>query len=162
MRCGQSDIYRSSYSQRCRADGSVAQDSFLDTYRDIVTPEQNEWMFEDMYSVQSLQQRQFDAGHLFYILYLRGEAVGYISLEQMEQMFIFKNYMLGALTALDWGASSSTTPVPKQRRCVGNCRLSLEVNRANRAVEFYQKMGFSVERELDTKIEGTSSCASTF
>lgn len=141
---------------------TIARASFYDTYRDIVSPEQNEWMFQDMYSVESLQQRQFDAGQLFFIAYLRGEAVGYVSLEKMEEglVHLHKLYVKSASHGGGIGAKLITFAFRCAKEMCGGgaCRLELDVNRRNRAVGFYHKMGLSIAYEVDNIIEGTTFC----
>ena len=58
----------------------MAQVVFRHTYREILSPEQMEYMMEWMYSPENLQ-KQLDEGHIYYIAYRDGEPCGYVSVQ---------------------------------------------------------------------------------
>jgi GNAT superfamily N-acetyltransferase len=58
----------------------MAQVVFRHTYREILSPEQMEYMMEWMYSPENLQ-KQLDEGHVYYIAYRDGKACGYVSVQ---------------------------------------------------------------------------------
>ena len=57
---------------------------FRDTYRNILSPQQMDYMIEWMYSLESLHQQIAIEGHVYYIAYWDDEPCGYISVEQQE------------------------------------------------------------------------------
>ncbi len=138
----------------------IAQGSFYNTYKDIVPADQIEWMFEDMYSIKNIQERQFDEGQQFFILYHRGEGVGYVSLEPVEEGLIHlqKLYLLPEAQGHGYGRKLIEYAFARAKEmCNGDeCRLELDVNRNNRAVDFYFKIGLKVAKEINTVIEGTN------
>ena len=58
----------------------MAQVVFRHTYREILSPEQMEYMMDWMYSPANLQ-KQLDEGHVYYIAYRDGKACGYVSVQ---------------------------------------------------------------------------------
>lgn len=58
----------------------LAQVVFRHTYREILSPEQMEYMMDWMYSPANLQ-KQLDEGHVYYIAYRDGEPCGYVSVQ---------------------------------------------------------------------------------
>ena len=58
----------------------MAQVVFRHTYREILSPEQMEYMMDWMYSPTNLQ-KQLDEGHVYYIAYRDGKACGYVSVQ---------------------------------------------------------------------------------
>ena len=58
----------------------MAQVVFRHTYREILSPEQMEYMMDWMYSPANLQ-RQLDEGHVYYIAYRDGNPCGYVSVQ---------------------------------------------------------------------------------
>ncbi len=137
----------------------IATDSFRATYTPIVPAEQIEWMFEDMYSIESIQLRQFDKGQLFFLLYHHGAAVGYVSLERegTNLVHLHKLYLRPAMQGLGYGRRLIEYAFARAKQMCGGapCRLELDVNRGNRAVEFYFRLGMQIARQGDYKIEGT-------
>ena len=58
----------------------MAQVVFRHTYREILSPEQMEYMMDWMYSPANLQ-KQLDEGHVYYIAYRNGKPCGYVSVQ---------------------------------------------------------------------------------
>ncbi|MFI3304933.1 MAG: dihydrofolate reductase [Rikenellaceae bacterium] len=136
----------------------LAADSFRDTYKDIVAAEQVEWMFDDMYSIESLE-RQFDEGQLYFILYERGEAIGYLSLDPHGERLVHleKLYIIPSSQGKGYGDILIKYAFAKVKQMCGgeSCRVELNVNRHNKAVNFYFRQGMKIAREGDFVIEGT-------
>ena len=61
-----------------RAMASVA---FPDTYKEILSPEQIDYMMEWMYSAESLRRQMMEEGHIYYVAYREGRAVAYLSIQ---------------------------------------------------------------------------------
>ena len=58
----------------------MAQVVFRHTYREILSPEQMEYMMDWMYSPANLQ-KQLEEGHVYYIAYRDGKPCGYVSVQ---------------------------------------------------------------------------------
>ncbi len=137
----------------------LALPSFETTYKDIVSKEQNDFMIDWMYSESSLAE-QFAEGQQYYIFYADGEAVGYLSLhpEQDDLVHLEKLYFNYSEHGKGYGKILIEHAMREVKRlCKGApCRMELNVNRQNRAVDFYFKMGLKVARQGDYTIEGTN------
>lgn len=136
----------------------LAAESFEPTYRNICSAEQIEFMFDWMYSVESLE-KQFAEGHRFYILYdNQGLAVGYGSIEQQEpKLFHLQRLYLNPSTQgkghgkrLFWHLASEV-----KRIGGAGCRMELNVNRENIATKFYFAQGMKIALTENFPIEGT-------
>lgn len=133
----------------------LAEEIFPYTYREIHTPEQNDFMMEWMYSEESLRQ-QMTGAHTFFIPEEDGKPIGYLSVEaEGEDLYhLQKIYLLPACQGCGYGSRlfrfavdyvHSVHPAP--------CVLRLNVNRRNTtAVNFYQRMGMYKADEGDFHI----------
>lgn len=117
---------------------------FPQTYKDILSPDQIDYMMEWMYSQQSLRKQIQDEGHVYHIVYYGGEAVGYFSVQRQGervwhlQKIYLRKEMQGKsvgkkmfMAAVEYIRANSQLP----------CTMELNVNRNNPAVVFYEKMG---------------------
>lgn len=132
----------------------LAEKTFLPTYRDILSPEQLDWMFDWMYSAESLRG-QMSEGHVFFIAYDDDEPCGYVSVErQDERLFhLQKIYVLPACQGKHVGKYLVQLVFDYVKSvCAGECTIELNVNRDNKAKNFYERMGFSVARSGDFPI----------
>ena len=122
----------------------LAWEIFPDTYKDILSPEQTEYMMEWMYSPESLRRQMEEEGHIYHLVYFKGEAVGYFSVQRQGervwhlQKIYLKRQMQGKsvgkkmfMAAVEYIRANSLLP----------CTMELNVNRNNPAVAFYEKMG---------------------
>ncbi len=128
---------------------------FPDTYREILSPEQLDYMMDWMYSAESLHRQITEGGHIYYIAYQDGEAAGYVSIQpEGEHVFhLQKIYVLPSFQGKQLGkllfeqairAIKELHPAP--------CQMRLNVNRHNKAVTFYQRMGMVKVDEGDFPI----------
>ncbi|MFI3247814.1 MAG: GNAT family N-acetyltransferase [Rikenellaceae bacterium] len=136
----------------------IALPSFEQTYANIVSKEQNDWMVDWMYSEQSLQG-QFEEGQQFYLFFEEGKAIGYLSLhpETPTLVHLEKLYLNFDAHGKGYGRILIEHAFREIKRlCKGEpCRMELNVNRKNKAVDFYFKIGLEIARQGDYKIEGT-------
>ena len=100
----------------------MAQVVFRRTYRDILSAEQMEYMMDWMYSMPNLEQ-QIKEGHHYYVAYEEAVPCGYVSV-QYE------------------GKDADGMP----------SRIELNVNKYNKAVDFYKHIGMRVLLEEDFPI----------
>ncbi len=134
---------------------ALAAEAFPATYRDILAPEQIDYMMEYMYSEASLAG-QMAEGHVFLIPSLDGEPCGYLSVEQQatDLFHLQKIYLLPRFRGRGIGAMLFRCAVEHVRTCCPRaCRLELNVNRHNSAaVRFYERMGMHRLRDGDFAI----------
>lgn len=136
---------------------SAADTAFRAAYAEILSPAQMEYMMRMMYSEESLR-RQIDVeGHVFYLAEEAGRTVGYVSIErQGERLFhLQKIYLLPEYQGRHMGERLFECAKSHIKRlCPGPCTMELNVNRYNRAIGFYERMGMRKVREGDFDIGG--------
>ena len=119
---------------------------FPHTYHIILTPEQIDYMMEWMYSEKSLQKQMEEDGHIYYLAFKEDEPAGYLSIQpEGEHVFhLQKIYVLPSFQGMNLGkllfeqaikAIKELHPAP--------CQMRLNVNRQNKALTFYEKMGMT-------------------
>ena len=80
----------------CALIQKLAQQIFPVTYKDILTPEQTDYMMEWMYSLDNIRKQMEEEGHVYFLAYEECEAAGYVSVQQQgEDLFhLQKIYVL--------------------------------------------------------------------
>ena len=134
---------------------AMALVAFPDTYKEILSPEQIDYMMEWMYSAESLSRQMMEEGHIYYVAYHEGRAVAYLSIQpEGEHVFhLQKLYVLPAYQGMRLGKQlfEQAIQVIKELH-PAPCLLRLNVNRYNRALTFYEKMGMTKVDEGDFPI----------
>ncbi|WP_085535582.1 GNAT family N-acetyltransferase [Massilibacteroides vaginae] len=123
----------------------LASQIWSDTYKHILSTEQLNYMFEMMYSLESLHQQMTEAGHRFFVVRLDDVAVGYLSIEQKaEKLFNFqKIYTLPSLHGKGIGRYLVEEGIAYlKKNYIAPFTIELFVNRDNKAVGFYKHIGF--------------------
>lgn len=138
---------------------TLASDVFYTTYRSILSPEQLDYMFDMMYSLESLHDQIEVQGAQYFIARKEGEECGYISIigHGEAEYHLDKIYILKPFQGLGLGRNMVEFAIDYLRskhRDGESLRLTLNVNRNNRAVGFYHTMGFSVAQSGDFDIGG--------
>lgn len=103
-----------------------------------------------MYSSVALQA-QFEEGHEFYILNLKGIDSGFIALEWVTQnggseLKINKLYVLPSLQGKGAGRALVNKAIERAQASTAT-HIFLQVNKANAAKNFYLKLGFDIREE---------------
>ena len=133
----------------------MAQEVFPATYREILSPEQLDYMMEWMYSLESLRRQMEEEGHVYFIAYEECEPCGYVSVQpEGDDLFhLQKIYVLPYFQRAHCG-SFLFRQVLRYIRGVhpAPCRMELNVNRQNPALKFYERMGMRKVREGDFPI----------
>lgn len=133
----------------------LAMRIFPDTYENIVSPEQVSYMMELFYTPESLLS-QFDSGQIFLIIYFKGEAVGYASYTRLSEKGDFKLnkiYLDHLIQGRGLGRFLLFDVIGRVKLASGSS-LQLNVNRHNKALGFYLKLGFKVLKEEMLDIGG--------
>ena len=133
----------------------LAVSSWKAAYSDLLSESQISYMLEMMYSEKSLK-RQMREGHIFFIALFDDVPVGYISFHPKgEGLYILeKLYMLPQMQGKGMGrflVEKAEEYILKQRSGQ-HFLFELNVNRENKAVGFYQQVGFHIAREVDEDI----------
>jgi ribosomal protein S18 acetylase RimI-like enzyme len=122
------------------------------TYSGIISAPQIDYMLEMMYSEKSLQQ-QMTEGAQFIVVYDNDQPAGFASY-QLTSPGIFKLHKLYVLPSQQGKGTGRyiidyiSGEIRRQRATA----LQLQVNRRNKARDFYEKLGFTVIREIDLDI----------
>lgn len=133
----------------------IAHQTWPDTFGAILTPEQIAYMLHWMYRPEALAQQVEQKGHVFLMAVDgMGEAVGYVSYEvnyKSQTTKIHKLYLLPQTQGQGIGRLLIEA-VAERAKAADNNALALNVNRQNRAVQFYERMGFAVRETEDIDI----------
>jgi GNAT superfamily N-acetyltransferase len=124
------------------------------TFKDILSQDQLQFMLEWMYNIDHLKD-QMKNGHLFYLLKSGTEEIGFVGLEpnfpELGTLRIHKIYLLPTHQGKGWG-KWMMDEVEKVALANDLEKLHLNVNRYNKASEFYQKIGFEIITSEDIDI----------
>ena len=138
----------------------MAEVAFRHTYREILSPEQMEYMMDWMYSPANLL-KQFEDGHVYHILFFMGRPCGYVSVQKegadadkTEVWHLQKIYVLPSEQGKGFGKLLFEKAVShvKESSAHIKARIELNVNRQNTAVSFYRHLGMTILREGDFHI----------
>lgn len=132
----------------------IAHLTWPDTFKNILSPEQIDYMLNWMYNVDTLS-RQSEEGHHFYILMDNGEDVGFIGIQPHYptkiETKLHKIYILPSCQGK--GAGMLLMKKAEEIAITLNTDyLVLNVNRYNKATDFYKKIGFKITKEEDIEI----------
>lgn len=133
----------------------LAWKAFPWTYRDILCPEQIDYMMHWMYDVESLERQMEEEGNVFFIAYAGAEPAGYVSVrpDGQDVFHLEKIYVLPEYQRKGCGSVLFRQVLDYVRSChAGPCALELNVNRHNPALHFYCRMGMRIDREGDFDI----------
>jgi len=145
----------------CKLIYELAVPSWKVAYSEILSDEQMEYMLEMMYSRESLT-RQMHEGHIFFIALCDDVPCGFISFHLRVETrcdtsllyIIEKLYVLPQVH----GKGTGRFLVEKAGEHIRNLHpgknflFELNVNRNNCAVDFYKRLGFHIDREVDEYI----------
>ena len=124
---------------------SLAENVWPQTYKNILTPQQIEYMFEMMYSQKAYNEQIENKGHRFILIKDESGHLGFASYElnynNTPVTKIHKIYVLPQIQRKGVGRAmiDEISAIAKKE---GNTRVSLNVNRFNKAVGFYENIGF--------------------
>lgn len=144
----------------------IAHQTWPNTYRSILSAEQFDHMLHWMYSPEAIAEQIEQKNHVFLMAVSdAGETVGYVSYEldyvrddisfgettSLKITKIHKLYLLPQTQGQGIGRLL-IDEVAQRALAAGNTALGLNVNRQNRAVQFYERMGFSIITSEDIDI----------
>lgn len=155
-------IIRPATLQDIPAIRAMAEVVFRRTYAEILSPDQMEYMMEWMYSESSLTSQISDEGRYFFVAEAESDPAGYVSFELEGQLEDGRRlYHLQKLYVMPdhQKAGIGRSLLGHVKECLaklepGGCRVELNVNRGNPAVEFYEHMGMRRDRQGDFPIGG--------
>ncbi|UYQ92868.1 GNAT family N-acetyltransferase [Chitinophaga horti] len=133
----------------------IANNTWPDTFGNILSTEQISYMLFMMYDHQALLKQMKELGHVFLLAKFNNETVGFASYELNYKgepnIKLHKIYILPEMHGKKIG-QHLVNEVAGIGRAAGQTGLLLNVNRHNNAVGFYERVGFSVIGEEDIDI----------
>lgn len=135
----------------------LAEQTWPTAYGDIISAEQIVFMLEKMYHKDELLA-QMQQGHTFLIaseLNALAEDVGFAGFSAVDSethtFKLHKLYVLPKMQGRGVGKLLLDKVIDEVRQQGGKC-LQLNVNRQNKAIDFYRKAGFEIKETVDLDI----------
>ncbi|MCE3297173.1 MAG: family N-acetyltransferase [Crocinitomicaceae bacterium] len=123
-------------------------------FGEILSKEQLAYMMNMMYS-EDVLEKQLHSGHEFYLYTEEGKALGFMGIEPgykgKSQLKIHKLYILPNQQGKGIGQQFIALATERAKELKQNI-LTLNVNRFNKALHFYEKLGFANMRSEDIDI----------
>ena len=134
--------------------GFLAQQIWPDAYKDILSADQLKYMLKLIYSPRSLRRQMVDEHHRFLLVEQEEEPIGFASWSSTKDPGVFKLHKIYVLPDRQGKGLGKTLLqfVFESVRPEGAKKLRLNVNRHNKARQFYERMGFTVTGEEDIDI----------
>lgn len=132
----------------------LAYQIWPNAYGEILSKEQLEYMLNLIYSIDSLE-KQIDNGHTFLLVEYGNQYVGFASYElnyeNSNKAKIQKLYVLPQIQGK--GIGKKLIDFIKENAIENkNLSIVLNVNRFNKAKDFYKKYGFEITKEVKIDI----------
>lgn len=130
----------------------LAHATWPTAYGKILSPEQLRYMLEKIYNVDSLIT-QAKTGHHFFLALQNNTPIGFASFSSVspDRYRLHKLYVLPGSQGTGAGKFLLDFVIANARDA-GASYLELNVNRHNKALEFYKRNGFRIAREEDIDI----------
>ena len=134
--------------------GFLAQQIWPGAYGNIISPAQLDYMLRLFYSPAALQRQMQEEDQHFLLAEEEEEALGFASYSKTKEASVYKLNKLYVLPGMQGkGLGNALLDfICGEIRPLGARIIRLNVNRHNKARQFYEKMGFSVKREEDLDI----------
>lgn len=138
----------------------MAQVAFRHAYKEILSPEQIDYMMVWMYSPENLK-RQMNDGHVYYIAISDDIPCGYLSVQyegvsedSCKLFHLHKIYVMPSEIGHGLGRILFEKALEHVRSLAGGtpARVELNVNRNNPAIGFYEHLGLHILRQGDFDI----------
>ncbi len=134
--------------------GFLAQQIWPEAYGAILPAEQLRYMLNLFYSPASLRKQMVEQQHQFLIVEDEEEAIGFASWSATTEPGVYKLHKLYVLPGQQGKGLGRALLlyIFEAIQPEGAVILRLNVNRYNKARQFYEKMGFAVVKEEDVAI----------
>ncbi|MBV7531295.1 GNAT family N-acetyltransferase [Chitinophaga sp. sic0106] len=133
---------------------SLADKVWPQTYQSILSPEQLTFMMKMMYSDEALTQQMTEKQHQFLIMTDDDQPVAYASYSTTDEPTVYKLHKIYLDPACQGKGAGKfmINAIADMVKEKGAEILELDVNRFNKALHFYEKVGFSIIKEKNTDI----------
>ena len=132
--------------------GWLAQQTWPVTYGHIVPPEQLQYMLNLIYHPAALRRQILEEKHQFLMVEQEEEPIGFASWGALAEPGVYKLHKLYVLPGIQGKGLGKAMLQFIFEDIRGARALRLNVNRHNKALQFYEKMGFSIIGEEDIDI----------
>lgn len=139
----------------CHLINEMASEVFPATYRELLSSEQLVYMMEWMYVPDNIRKQMQEEGHVYFIAYKGESPCGYLSVQAQEKgiYHLQKIYVLPSFQGAHCGSFLFREAVKYIKSVYPEpCLMELNVNRNNKALQFYERMGMRKLREGDFPI----------
>lgn len=134
--------------------GFLAYQIWPVAYKDILKLDQLQYMLNMIYSPEALKKQMTSQQHQFLIAELDEEPVGFASFSKIIEPSTYKLHKLYVLPTIQGKGLGKNLLLAAEEavRELGGTHLHLNVNRHNKAIKFYEHVGFSIIDEEDIDI----------
>jgi GNAT superfamily N-acetyltransferase len=132
----------------------MGEAAFYPTYLPFISVEQVDYMFHKMYDAEALNQQMNERGDIFLIAFEDDIPKGFASYQlnyNPQETKLHKLYVLPDTQTKGIG-KSLIQAVESNARLAGQTSLLLNVNRYNKAVDFYKHLGYAIFKVDDIDI----------
>lgn len=133
----------------------VAHQTWPDTFKEILTPAQIDYMLNWMYNTESLSASINHPNQSFWLYQDNGKTLGFTGIEHQysgeNATKLHKIYVLPQAQGKQIGKQLLETVISEARNA-GSSALLLNVNRYNNATTFYERQGFRITNEINIDI----------
>ncbi len=129
---------------------SLANTIWPQTYYSIVGKEQVDYMLQQFYNKEILHAQMKDVKHTFFLLHNNNDTIGYAHIIQQENncFKLSKIYINTELQGKGYG-KFFINEIEQQVKNKKGTAIELNVNRYNKAKDYYIKMGYKIIQEID-------------
>jgi ribosomal protein S18 acetylase RimI-like enzyme len=147
-------VIRTAEADDINAIGYLAYQIWPSAYKDILNFEQLHYMLQYFYSPEALRDQMLKKNHIFLIAETEEEEpIGFASFSKVQPGIfkLHKLYVLPGLQNMNVGRSLLECVI-EECTIEGAEKLQLNVNRNNKAISFYEKLGFKIIQEENVDI----------
>jgi len=139
---------------------SMAETVFRETYKNLISPAQMEYMMDMMYSAKNLKWQMTERHDTFFLI----DGKGYVSYRpdgrtedgrpryHLEKLYVLPLFQRQGLGLQLFNQVISAVREDEKMKSTGSIRIELNVNRGNPAVPFYEHLGMHKDRQGDFHI----------
>ncbi len=129
---------------------AIAQATWPVCYAGIIGPAQIAYMLDLMYCTPALEAQFGPKGHRFLVAEQKSSSIGFAGFEHgyqgSKRTRLHKLYVLPGVQGNGVGHALLDATSAEARE-MGDVAMELNVNKHNPAIHFYERQGFSVERD---------------
>jgi ribosomal protein S18 acetylase RimI-like enzyme len=145
-------LIRPATLQDCRMIRQIATVAWQVAYQNIISAEFMAHELEREYSDSALAIQMREQAHQFLVLEQEDMAIGFVSYCWKDDIGTIHKLYLEPHTKGKGLGKALMQEVEEQAAHKALKALELKVNRSNPAVQFYQKQGYSIVKEVDTLV----------